>query len=363
MGVRPTPKRKLVWFDCKEFIVYQTITDDNPISPRQGEPSDEVRIRGEPKLVNKIKDELEKAVSALKDRVVLAVEVPSAQHRILIGRGGQHLNELQEKTGAQVQFPGSRSYAQVGEAENAEEFTDVDSADIVKVTGPRVACEAAVAELKVCFPVKNMNICSLHEQSQIKPPTPEGVTATIDVPLRYHYAISQQGAFYRNLRSIGVRVEQSAQPTRSAVPTGPTSTAVPSARIDEDEVAIEVQWVVEANYQDAEEGESVWTLKARDQEGLDKAQKLIADAVKHAEQMSHVGYLTLPDRSSFPRIVGSKGANVARLRQETGADITVSREDTTITIIGKSAFLQGTAMRNQVPQALRLILRLLKPRL
>ena len=32
---------------------------------------------------------------------------------------------------------------------------------------------------------------------------------------------------------------------------------------------------------------------------------------------------------------GAKGANVSRLRQETGADITVSREDNTITIIGE----------------------------
>ena len=33
--------------------------------------------------------------------------------------------------------------------------------------------------------------------------------------------------------------------------------------------------------------------------------------------------------------VGSKGANVSRLRNETGADITVSRQDNTITIIGQ----------------------------
>ncbi|KAF9454024.1 hypothetical protein P691DRAFT_755082 [Macrolepiota fuliginosa MF-IS2] len=295
--------------------------------PRQGEASDEVRIRGDPKLVNKIKDELEKAVATFRDRIVLAVEVPAAQHRLLIGRGGQHLNELQNKTGAQIQFPGSRSYNQVGEAENAEDFAEVDSTDIVKVSGTRAACEAAIAELK----------------SQIKPPTPEGVVGSVDVPLKYHHVISQQGVFYRNLRSIGVQVEQSIQPTKSAVPAGPSSKAVPSARIDEDEeqVGLEVQWVVEANYQDAEEGESVWTLKARDQSALEKAQALVAEAIQHAEQMSHVGYLTLPDRTSFPRIVGSKGANVARLRQDTGADITVSREDTTITIIGSESDIEA----------------------
>ena len=119
-------------------------------SPRQGEPSDEVRLRGEPKLVAKLKAELEKTVKTLKDRVVLAVEVPVAQHRALIGRGGQHLNALQTRTGAQIQFPGSRSYTQVGEPENAEDLAGVDPANIVKVSGPRAACEKAIEELKVC---------------------------------------------------------------------------------------------------------------------------------------------------------------------------------------------------------------------
>lgn len=80
---------------------------------------------------------------------MLGVEIPAPQHRALIGRGGQHLNDLQNKTGAQVQFPGSRSYFQIGEAENVAELAGVDEANIVKVSGPRAACEKAVEELKV----------------------------------------------------------------------------------------------------------------------------------------------------------------------------------------------------------------------
>jgi predicted PilT family ATPase len=110
---------------------------------------DEVRLRGDAKLVNKIKAELEKIVKDLNSRVVLATEIPAAQHRALIGRGGQHLNELQNKHGVQIQFPGSRSYNQVGEAENAAELESVDPANIVKVSGPRPACEKAIQALKV----------------------------------------------------------------------------------------------------------------------------------------------------------------------------------------------------------------------
>lgn len=118
-------------------------------SPRQGEPSDEVKLRGEPKLVNKIKEELEKAVATLRDRVVLGVDIPAPQHRALIGRGGQHLNDLQNKLNVQVQFPGSRTYGVVGDPDNAADLADVDAANIVKVAGPKAACEAAIEELKV----------------------------------------------------------------------------------------------------------------------------------------------------------------------------------------------------------------------
>ena len=114
----------------------------------------------------------------------------------------------------------------------------------------------------------------------------------------------------------------------------------------EEEQAPAYQWEVTTNYQDAEEGDSVWTLKARDQEGLDRAKAAVEEAIKAAERMSHVGFLTLPDRSVFPRIVGSKGSTVARLRNETGADITVGRENNTIVIIGKCIAVRVAAIDN-----------------
>ncbi|TFK73937.1 SCP160 protein [Pluteus cervinus] len=284
--------------------------------PRPGDPGDEVRLRGEPKLVKRLHAELEKIVADLRDRVVLGVEIPAAQHRALIGRGGHHLNEFQQRLNVQVQFPGSRSYSQVGEAENAGDFADIDAANIVKISGARAACESAVEDLK----------------SQIKPPTPEAVSTTIEVPVKFYHAISQQGQFFRSLRSHGVQVDHP-DPPPATVPSRPE--VAPTARIDEPDTQPEVQWDVAPNYQDGgDQSSAVWTLKARDQAGLDYAQSAVEDAIKHAERMSHVGLLTLPDRSSFPRIVGTKGANVARLRNETGADITVSREDNTITIIG-----------------------------
>ena len=108
-----------------------------------------MKLRGEPKLVEKIKAELETAVVALRDRIVLGVDIPAAQHRALIGRGGQHLNELQNKYSVMVQFPGSRSYYQGSEPENAAEMENADPANVVRVSGSRTAVEKAIDELKV----------------------------------------------------------------------------------------------------------------------------------------------------------------------------------------------------------------------
>lgn len=312
--------------------------------------------------MNKVKEELEKIVATLRDRVVLAVEIPASQHRNLIGRGGQNLNELQNRTGVQVQFPGSRSYNQFGDPENASEMADADPANIVKVSGSRKACEAAVEELKVysTFFINFSFSCS--SQTHVKPAAPEGVTAIVSVPLKYHHAISQQGYFFRTLRNFGVSVEQSGKPQKPAVPVAPPQNGSTTARIDDAENApsIEIHWQVAENYLDAEEGDSEWTLKGSDAAGLERAQSLIQEAIAQAAAMSCVGFLTLPDRSAFPRIVGSKGSNVARLRNETGADITVGRDNNTIIIIGKSAHSCKITSLTVVLQGLNLLLMLPK---
>lgn len=166
----------------------------------------------------------------------------------------------------------------------------------------------------------------------------------MSVPLKYHHAISQQGGFFRNLRSYGVHVDQSIHPQRSAVPACPPQDATSTARIDDTEEDIpESNWQVVLNYQDAEEGDSEWTLRSKDAPSLERAEGDIKAAIEQAEAMTHVGFLTLVDRSSFPRIVGTKGSNVARLRAETGADITVSRDSNIIVVIG--AFPQCISRR------------------
>jgi hypothetical protein len=61
------------------------------------------------------------------------------------------LTELEKKTGAEVQFPGSRSYHQVAPPSNLEELGDTEEKDIIKVAGSKSACDNAITELQVGF--------------------------------------------------------------------------------------------------------------------------------------------------------------------------------------------------------------------
>ena len=187
------------------------------------------------------------------------------------------------------------------------------------------------------------------QQSQVNDATPqESVTDTISVPLKYHDAVTRQGSIFRTLRSYGVEAEPSAQPTKSATPSRPSNSETPTARVDDvEDSVVEAQWEVAENYTDAEEGESTWALKGRNQEGIDKAKATITQAIENAQAATHVGFLTLPDRSSFPRIVGAKGSNIARLHDMTGAHILVGRENNTIIITG--TFYHSSVSRMQEP--------------
>jgi len=299
--------------------------------PRPGEePKDEVRLRGEPSLVKKLKDELEKTTADLRNRVVLGVQIPTAAHSALIGRGGRNLINFQNKFNVQVQYPGSNSYKNTGEPENAGELSDVPPEELVKLAGARASVGEAIEQLK----------------SQVtNAAQSEGVSDTITVPLKYHDALTSQGAIFRTLRVFGVDAEPSAQPTKSSLPSRPSgsSTAL-AARVDDAESTTasttEEQWEIVENYKDAEEGDSTWTLKGRDQAGIDKAKSAIQEAIDKAKAATHVGFLTLADRTSFPRIVGAKGSNIARLHSMTGASIHVGRENSTITITGPISSLE-----------------------
>lgn len=98
----------------------------------------------------------------------MAVGIPLAQHRMIIGRGGQNLKDLEHKFNVEIQCPGSRSYDQVDDPANSEELVDSDPATIIKVSGSPAACQKAITHLKVCS-LLNILFNLAHQSNRISP--------------------------------------------------------------------------------------------------------------------------------------------------------------------------------------------------
>lgn len=290
-------------------------------SPQSG---DEVTIRGERSLVKKIQAELERVVTGLRERVVLGVVIPAQQHRVLIGHGGQPLMELEKRTGAEIQFPGSRSYNQVAPAENAAELEEADPKNIVKVVGPRAACEKAIAELLDAVAKAPGN---RERKEQNRERTSSGPVSIVQIPFKHYHLLRPNGNLLRDLRSAGVHFSQEGKPQYESQING---------RIDDD-VEVDshgVEWKLVPYGAGTEEGSTELTLKARDAESLELAQKVLKETLDKADAITHIGYMTFPDRGTFPRIIGNKGAVINDLSVESGAEIIVPRDDVTIKIYG-----------------------------
>ncbi|KAL1412774.1 hypothetical protein Q8F55_000522 [Vanrija albida] len=302
--------------------------------PRQGDANtDTVVLRGDAKVVKKIQAELEKQVDVLKKTVTVGVSVPAAQHASKIGRGGSALQDLQRRTNTAVHFPGSRQYNQIGEVDNQDELEGVDAGDIVKVVGTKEAVAQAAELLQVASPERGT------QNRGARGGGADLAQREVAIPVKYYHAISEQPNLIRQIRSanafLTIPTPAPAKPVHVPSANG-DSLAAKTARIDldaEDEAPVEGEWEIRANYEGADDKTLNWVVRAKE-EDLDKAVAVLDKAVKQAESASHVGLLTGLPRAAFPRIIGSKGATISRLRAETGTDITVGKENDLITITG-----------------------------
>ncbi|ORY33442.1 putative SCP160 protein [Naematelia encephala] len=312
--------------------------------PKSGDSQpDQVRLRGDSKIVKALQAELEKQVAVLQSTITIGVVVPHSQHASKIGRGGSALQDLQKKTGTVIHFPGSRQYGSVGDIENKEELGQVDEKDIVKVIGSKEASAQAAELLQVSSERAPRTDARNRDTSDM-------VSKTLSFPAKYYHAIADQPNLIRQIRSSGgqISLPQPAPPRvkfekkLDGVDGGATSLAAKAARIDldaaeQDEELVQGEWELRDNFEGMPAGDLDWVVHARSEEELEKAVKLLESAAEKAKSSTHVGLLTGLPRSAFPRIIGSKGATISRLRVETGADIQVGKDDDLIVITGDEA--------------------------
>ncbi|KAL8868765.1 MAG: hypothetical protein Q9198_008072, partial [Flavoplaca austrocitrina] len=156
---------------------------------------------------------------------------------------------------------------------------------------------------------------------------------TIQVPRRFHHAISDNGQFFRRLRNDHkVTVDHDGQqpPARpSGGSRGPQKNdrALPLITDQPENINGHTWEIVDNNEHEAESGDIPWVLRGR-RDNISKAQNELQRALEQAcsQGQSSVGYLVLPDPRTYRFIIGQGGSQINRIRRQTGCKITVPRD-------------------------------------
>ncbi|CAD6974475.1 unnamed protein product [Tilletia controversa] len=297
--------------------------------PKKGGPpanANTVTVQGPSAIAKKLKAELEKVAGDVSSRVVYGVVIEKMKHRIIIGKGGSRRAELQEKHNVRLVFPGWDEYVSTGEPVNAAELAEGDAETVIKIVGKPEACEALAKEMKKEYTSVTRKIT-----------IPRAVASKIGKPQFFVNLRQAHSVSVDTPRDSGAGKEaatQAAAPApASARPTNGSSAAAATARIDADDNDLEdddenggLVFHLETLALDASSDATVtWTLNGRDAASVEKAAKTIENAVAKAKSHSHIGRLYV-DRGAVPRIVGKKGAGLAALQGETGANVEIPRE-------------------------------------
>ncbi|KAK8037958.1 KH domain protein [Apiospora phragmitis] len=244
--------------------------------PKQDADGNSIKVEGRTDIVDKIVASIEAMVSERASQVSEVVDVPVEKHRTLIGRGGEAKRKIESEFKVSIDIPRQGS-GQTG----------------VKIVGK---------------------------------PDDEG--ETVQVPRKYHNAISDNGAFFRKLRNdhkvtvdhAGHSTPPKAKPSSARANNGPT----PLITDDPEQAAEAHSWNI-VDTASTEEGEVPWVLRGNP-ENVERVKKLIATALEQAQKNTATGYLVLPDPSTYRYVIGQGGSKVNAIRKQSGCRITVPRD-------------------------------------
>ncbi|GAP86810.1 putative RNA binding effector protein Scp160 [Rosellinia necatrix] len=270
--------------------------------PKQDADGNGIRIEGRRDVVDKIVASIESFVSQRESQVTESLDVPAEKHRALIGRGGETKRQLESQFNVSIDIPRQGS----------------------GLTGVKlVGLPADVEKAKD-------HISSLVKESQGE---------TIQIPRKYHNAISENGQIFRRLRNdYKVTVDHAGQnpPAKSKAPaTRANAGALPLITDDAEATADAHSWVI-VDMISEEEGDIPWVLKGNG-DNIEKAKKAINVALEQAQKNSSTGFLILPDPSTYRLVIGTGGSKVNAIRKQSGCKINVPRDqarDEAIEILG-----------------------------
>jgi len=226
------------------------------------------------------------------------VDVPIEQHRSLIGRGGEAKRKLEERLKVTIDIP-----------------RQGDGKTGVKISGRP----------------ENVKPAKDHILSLVK----EQQGETVQVPRAMHHAISNNGQFFRRLRTdCHVTVDHAGQaipPKPEAARANGDGSSLPLIT-DEDSAADTHKWTVVQN-RSTEEGDIAWVLRGS-AENVAKGKKAIFDALEQAQKSDTTGFLSLSDPKTYRFVIGPGGSKVNAIRKQSGCKINVPRDHEPIEVVG-----------------------------
>ncbi|KAL3475599.1 hypothetical protein BJX99DRAFT_247385 [Aspergillus californicus] len=267
--------------------------------PRPESDETTIRLEGNGDVVDKIIAAIEEFVKERQDQVVVNLEIPQVQHRLLIGRGGDTRRGIESKFNITLDIPRQGS----GRLD-------------VKLKGP----SNAVAEAKE-------HILTLLEGQQ-------GVS--VDVPTHLHHVIADNGSFFRRLRNdYQVTVDHAGQ----QVPAKPSledsrgtvngASSLPLITDEPSDALESHSWKVVDNSpvaSDTSQPATIPWVLAGSVDNVTKAKSALEKAISASSQQSATGYLILPDPKTYRFVVGQGGSQINSIRKQTGCRINVPKD-------------------------------------
>lgn len=287
--------------NIRRIIVEAGGPDDSSASrivkfPRAESDEKVIKLEGNGAVVEKIAAAIDAFVKEREDQVTTTLDVPQAQHRLLIGRGGDIRRNLESKFNISIDIPRQGSGR-----------TDV------KIKGSSTAVEEAKA----------------HIEELLKGQQGE----TVQVPQHLHHAISDNGSFFRRLRNdYQVTVDHAGQqppakPTAVETREGATNGTSLPLITDEQDAAVDTHsWKIVENTPAGEETSATipWVLSGST-DNVAKAKAALDKALASATQQGATGYLILPDPKTYRFVVGQGGSQINTIRKKTGCRIQVPK--------------------------------------
>ncbi|KAE8147390.1 hypothetical protein BDV25DRAFT_160484 [Aspergillus avenaceus] len=266
--------------------------------PRPESTETTIKLEGDGQIVDKIIAAIQQFVQEREDQVTVIVEVPSTQHRLLIGRGGETRRGIESKFNITLDIP-----------KQGSGLSDI------KLKGPSDAVTGA----------KEHILDMLKDQQG----------ETVEVPRHLHHVIADNGFFRRLRNDYQVTVDHAGQQvppkpasedSRAAVNGG---SSLPLITDEPDQAAEVHSWKIVENSpapSDPAQPSTISWVLAGNRDNVTKAKSALEKAIVNASQQSATGYLILPDPRTYRFVVGQGGSQINAIRKQTGCRINVPKD-------------------------------------